>query len=271
MKLTRRQLRKLIQEALDFTPTAADLFVLIGPPSIGKSTWINENIPNAYIISSDEVTEAVAAAEGMSYDDMFEYPQQPEVRKKMDDGSFKMVPNPNYNPNEVHPKFGKVVDQGINWKSWMPKAYEKVNTAEIKALKKLEQVKQDAKSSGLPIVIDMTNMNVGSRKRIIDEMIRFTGLNLRKIGVVFEFAGAEEDIKSTAASRNVLKQMSGHGPKTIPDIAFNRMMGGYQPPAEGEFDKIIHVDNRGKVKDFHKSNLQKISLLGMQDEYTDDI
>jgi hypothetical protein len=256
MKFTRHQLKKLIQEALGFTPAATDMFVLIGPPSIGKSTWIGENIPNAYIVSSDEVTEAVAAAEGMSYDDMFEYPPQPTLRSG--------EANPNYDPTEIHPRFGKVVDQGIDWKSWMPKAYEKVNTAEIQALKKLEQVKQDAKTSGKPIVIDMTNMNVGSRKRIIDEMIRFTGINLRKIGVVFEFAGAEEDIKATAASRNILKQMSGHGPKTIPDIAFDRMMGGYQPPAEGEFDKVIHVDNRGKVKDFHQSNIQKISMLGRE-------
>ena len=254
MKLTRRQLRKLIQEALDFTPAATDLFVLIGPPSIGKSTWISENIPDAYIISSDEVTEAVAAKNKMSYDDMFEYPPQPTLRSG--------EPNPDYNPNEVHPRFGKVVDQGISWKSWMPKAYEKVNAAEIEALEKLEQVKADAKTSGKPIVIDMTNMNTGVRKRIIDEMTSLTGMQLNKIGVVFEFSGAESDIKDTAASRNILKQMSGHGPKTIPPAAFDRMMGGYEPPAEGEFDKVIYVDNRGKVADFHQSNLQKISILG---------
>ena len=262
MKLTRRQLKKLIQEALDFTPEATDMFVLIGPPSIGKSTWISENVPGAYIVSSDEVTESVAASHKMSYDDMFEYPQQ-EFTRSGD-------PNPNYNPNEIHPLFGKVVDQGIPWKKWLPKAYEKVNAAEIQALDKLEQVKKDAKLSGRPIVIDMTNMNVGGRKRIIDQMLQYTGMNLRKIGVVFEFEGAEQDIKNVAMSRNVLKQMSGRGPKTIPDIAFDRMMGSYEPPATGEFDKVIHVDNRGKVKDFHKSNLQKISLLGMQDEYTGD-
>ena len=256
MKLTRLQLRKLIQEALDFTPTATDLFVLIGPPSIGKSTWISENIPDAYIISSDEVTEAVAAQNKMSYDDMFTYPQQPTLRSG--------EANPEYNPDEVHPRFGKIVDQGISWKKWAPKAYEKVNAAEIAALEKLEQVKEDAKLSGKPIVIDMTNMNVGVRKRIIDEMTRLTGMELRTIGVVFEFEGAEEDIKDTAASRNVFKQMSGHGPKTIPPAAFDRMMGGYQAPTEGEFDKLIYVDNRGKIKDFHQSNLQKISLLGMQ-------
>ena len=262
MKLTRRQLKKLIQEALDFTPEATDMFVLIGPPSIGKSTWINENVPGAYIVSSDEVTESVAASHKMSYDDMFEYPQQ-EFTRSGD-------PNPRYNPNEIHPLFGKVVDQGIPWKKWLPKAYEKVNAAEMQALDKLEQVKKEAKLSGRPIVIDMTNMNVGGRKRIIDQMLQYTGMNLRKIGVVFEFEGSEQDIKNVAMSRNVLKQMSGRGPKTIPDVAFDRMMGSYEPPATGEFDKVIHVDNRGKVKDFHKSNLQKISLLGMQDEYTGD-
>ena len=256
MKLTRLQLRKLIQEALDFNPTATDLFVLIGPPSIGKSTWISENIPDAYIISSDEVTEAVAAKNKMSYDDMFEYPQQPTLRSG--------EANPNFNPNEVHPRFGKIVDQGLEWKTWAPKAYEKVNAAEMEAAQKLEQVKQDAKLSGKPIVVDMTHMNVGSRKGIIDEMTRLTGMNLRTIGVVFEFEGAEEDIKDTAASRNIFKQMSGHGPKTIPPAAFDRMMGGYQAPTEDEFDKLIYVDNRGKVADFHQSNLQKISLLGMQ-------
>ena len=255
MKLTLRQLKRLIQEALDFTPTATDLFVLIGPPSIGKSTWISENIPDAYIISSDEVTEAVAAKNKMSYDDMFQYPQQPTLRSG--------EPNPNYNPDEVHPRFGKVVDQGLAWKTWAPKAYERVNAAEMEAAEKLEQVKQDAKLSGKPIVVDMTNMNAGSRKRIIDEMTRLTGMELRTIGVVFEFEGAEEDIKDTAASRNVLKQMSGHGPKTIPPAAFDRMMGGYQAPTEDEFDKLIYVDNRGKLKDFDMRNRQQIGLYGM--------
>ena len=255
MKLTRRQLLKIITEALDFTPSPNDLFVLIGPPSVGKSTWISENVPNAYVISSDEVTESVAASHKMSYDDMFEYPEQEFLRSG--------EPNPAYNPDEIHPLFGKVVDQGIPWKKWLPKAYEKVNAAEIQALDKLEQVKKDAKLSGQPIVVDMTNMNTAIRKRIIDQMLQYTGMPLRKVGVVFEFEGAEQDIKNVAASRNVLKQMAGKGPKTIPDVAFDRMMGGYEPPAAGEFDKVIYVDNRGKLKDFDLRNRQQISLYGM--------
>ena len=253
MKLSRRQLRNLIQEALGFTPGPTDMFVLIGPPSIGKSTWIRENVPGAYVISSDEVTEAIAAKNKMSYDDMFTYPQQPTLRSG--------DPNPDFNPDEVHPKFGKIIDQGISWKSWAPKAYEKVNAAEIEALEKLEQVKREAKNSGKPIVIDMTNMNTGVRKRIVTEMLTHTGMNLKKIGVVFEFAGAEEDIKRLARTRTDLRGLEGLGPKTIPDVAYDRMMGGYEPPAEGEFDQVIIVDNRGKIKDFINYNLGRISSL----------
>ena len=253
MKITRRQLKKLIQESLGFTPSASDLFVLIGPPSVGKSTWIRENVPDAYVISSDEITEAIAAQNKMSYDDMYEYPPQPTLRSG--------EPNPDFDPDAVHPRFGKIVDQGISWKKWAPKAYEKVNALEIQALEKLEQVKKDAKLSGKPIVIDMTNMNVGVRKRIIGEMLQYTGMDLKKIGVVFEFAGEEEDIKQLARTRNTLRQLSGEGPKTIPDGAYDRMMGGYEPPAEGEFDQVIIVDNRGKIKDFINYNLGRISSL----------
>ena len=112
---------------------------MIGPPSVGKSTWIRENVPDPYIISSDEVTDAVAASRKMSYDDMFEYPPQPTLRSG--------DPNPDYDPDYVHPRFGKIVDQGIPWKKWAPSAYEKVNAAEMEALEKLEQVKSAAKSS----------------------------------------------------------------------------------------------------------------------------
>ena len=92
-------------------------------------------------------------------------------------------------------------------------------------------------------------------------MLTHTGMDLKKIGVVFEFAGAEEDIKRLARTRTELRSVEGLGPKTIPDAAYDRMMGGYEPPAEGEFDQVIIVDNRGKIKDFINYNLGRISSL----------
>ena len=67
MKITKRKLEKLIQESLGYTPTAQHIFMLIGPPSIGKSTWIRENVPDAFVISSDETVEAAAKKAGKDF------------------------------------------------------------------------------------------------------------------------------------------------------------------------------------------------------------
>jgi hypothetical protein len=243
MKITKTKLRKLIRESLDFTPTANHIFMLIGPPSIGKSTWIRENVPDAFVISSDATVEAAAKKAGFTYDDLFAgYPTQQEI-----------------DANYTHPKYGAIGDQKVGWKKWAPKAFQKTNLAEKEADDEMKRLKKASITSGKPIVIDMTNTNAGGRKRIMSQIN--PGPNFVKVGVVFEFAGAEEDIKKLAKTRSDLRGLEGKGAKTIPSTAYDRIMGGYQKPAEGEFDKIIYVDNRGKVKDFINYNLGRITSL----------
>ena len=263
MKITKRQLKKLIKESLGYTPTAKHIFMLIGPPSIGKSTWIRENVPDAFIISSDETVEAAAKKHGFTYDNLFDgYPTQEQLdTPKLDkDGNIKL--DPDGNPilkGYVHPQFGPIADQQIGWKSFKPDAFQFTNTAEKEADDELNRLKAEATASGKPIVIDMTNTSTYLRKKVMGEIN--PGPEFIKVGVIFEFAGVEEDIKHLARTRNTLRQLQGKGPKTTPDGAYDRIMGGYQPPEEGEFDQVIIVDNRGKVKDFINYNLSRISSL----------
>ena len=69
-------LRKLIREVLT-TDTRPKLYVLVGPPAIGKSTWVRDNVPDAYLINRDDVVDAVREPLGMKYDQMF----HPENRR----------------------------------------------------------------------------------------------------------------------------------------------------------------------------------------------
>lgn len=48
------------------------MFILIGPPGIGKSTWIQKNWPETPILSTDYFTEQVAKENGVTYDDIFD-------------------------------------------------------------------------------------------------------------------------------------------------------------------------------------------------------
>ena len=52
------------------------IFVLVGPPAVGKSTWIKSTFQknDPYIINRDAIVEEVASQMGMTYDDMFSAP-----------------------------------------------------------------------------------------------------------------------------------------------------------------------------------------------------
>ena len=50
-----------------------DMYILVGPPGAGKSTWVEREFQGeCSIVSSDAILEAVAAREGKTYDDIFQ-------------------------------------------------------------------------------------------------------------------------------------------------------------------------------------------------------
>lgn len=49
-----------------------NIYILVGPPGSGKSTWIENEFPgNRYIVSTDNIIEAVARDEGKTYNEVF--------------------------------------------------------------------------------------------------------------------------------------------------------------------------------------------------------
>ena len=61
------------------------------------------------------------------------------------------------------------------------------------------------------------------------------------IAVIFDWADDVDFLKKTAFDRNERRKMETGRSKTIPPEAFDRMIGGYQPPEEGEFDQVVEV------------------------------
>jgi predicted kinase len=49
----------------------ATLYMLIGVPGAGKTTWIKNNKGNAVVLSTDDYIEKVAAKQGLTYNDVF--------------------------------------------------------------------------------------------------------------------------------------------------------------------------------------------------------
>lgn len=218
--------RGLITE--DETPTKRKMVVLVGPPSVGKSTWIKSNFPNAYVINRDDIVEKVASKNGWTYDDMF------------------VTPPADAKPGEADEKYGQVV-ASPEWMTWAETVFDKVMSANGEVQNHFASKVKGAHPSGQDVVVDMTNMNAGSRKGALAAIEGNEG-EYMTVAVDFKFAGAEELIKKMAAKRAEAAQRMGKS-KTIPAHAFDRMFKSYEAPSKGEgFDEIISVDNIGNLK-----------------------
>jgi hypothetical protein len=205
------------------------IYVLIGPPSVGKSTWIKNNLSekNPYIINRDELVEKVAEEIGLTYDDLF---VTPPAGSKLGD---------------VSDKYGTVVESPSNM-TWSPLSYDKILDANGKVANLFGRKLSGAKGED-NIVVDMTNMNAGSRKSALNA-IKGLEDEYKKIAVVFKFKGSEDLIKQVAQKRAEEAKKIGKS-KTIPDTAFDRMFQSYQEVTSDEgFDEVIEVDNTSTLK-----------------------
>lgn len=209
--------------------TKKKIFVLVGPPSVGKSTWIEGTFEEPpYIINRDDIVEKVASDYGWTYDDMFVSP--PEGTKEGDED----------------PKYGKAIPSP-SWMTWQDFVFDKVMEANNEVQNIFMNRVSGAVPSGKNIVVDMTNMNAGARSRAL-KAIEGAEADYDKVAVVFEYEGVEGEIKKIAAKRAAAAKRMGKS-KTIPDAAFDRMFKAYEAVSDGEgFDEIVSVDNREMLR-----------------------
>ena len=236
MRITEAQLRTviraiLLREEQNEPGTKRKIYVLVGPPSVGKSNWIDMNFRpgEAYIISRDKVAEDVAKSMGWTYDDMFHKPAQ-DARL-----------------GDVDPQFGEVV-RSPAYMTWQPLSYSGVVEANKEIGRAFGARVAGAADSGQDIIIDMTNMNAGARKSALAAIKGREG-EFEKVAVIFPFEGAESAVKRVSQWRAKKAKARGES-KTVPPDAIDRMMGAYEPvtPEEG-FDDVRVFDNRAKLRD----------------------
>jgi predicted kinase len=234
-KLIIESWRRFLKEEME---EMKKIFVLVGPPSVGKSTWINSTFSeDPYIINRDDLVEQVASEYGWTYDDMFAAPPKDAQVGDADE------------------KYGNVVESPT-WMTWQATVFDKVMEANGKVQKMFNQRVSGAVPSGQDIVIDMTNMDQRARKRAL-AAIEGSEQDYKKIAVVFQFKNVEEFIKRVAAKRAEAAKRMGKS-KTIPHAAFKRMFDAYMEVDASEgFDEVVSVDNRPMLMRLVRKNQPK--------------
>jgi len=202
------------------------LYVLIGPPAIGKSTWIKRFAPHAEVISRDDAIERIAHAHGLTYDDAYAFPPE-----RSEDGQIISGME----------KFGKVVPSDLDWRQH---DFEVCRDIHRQAAKELKDMSMSCASGDNDVVLDMTNMDKKSRSLY---MPLFT--HHKKVAVVFNFKG---DKLIAALKKNAIKrseELAKQGKnKTITGGIIDRMVAAYEAPETTEgFDDIVSYDSAREI------------------------
>lgn len=227
-------LKSLIRESLnaifeaDYDDEKRKMIVLVGPPSVGKSTWIKSNFPNAYIINRDDIVEKVASSYGWSYDDIY------------------VTPPSDAEIGDYDEKFGNVIPAPERM-TWTKTVFDKVKEANEKIKPLMNSRMSGAQNSNQDVVVDMTHMTKLEREMTMKEL-ESGGVDYHKVAVDFKFKGAEDVIKRVSEKRAEAAKRMGKS-KTIPPASFDRMFSSYEGPTKDEgFDEILSVDNIETLK-----------------------
>ena len=233
-------------------PQARTIYVLIGPPAIGKSTYIKNTFKNAVVVSRDDIVNNVASGLGLTYDDLYVYPTPA-------DELGELVPGKE--------KFGPVIQNDDDrMKQYYPTTFEKVSKTNKLVANVLRSTINSAIKSGKDIVIDMVNMSKLDRKINLGDINRHP--EFKKIAVVFNFKDpdAADIIGKLADKRNQEIKKQG-GSKTISPEVIKRIITSFEEPSSDEgYNKIIHVNTLDKLRDV-ANGLSEVNMG--QNDYPD--
>jgi predicted kinase len=202
-----------------------ELVVLVGPPAVGKSTYIANKFDSkdVFVVSRDDIVDEVAKSMGLTYDDMFALPPKDSI------------PNTSVEGME---KYG-LVEKAPLWMTWTKVVYKKIVDANEIINSQLKQKFKEAVDSGKNVVVDMTNMTA---------KIRQSALNYAKDkdffrrAVVFTFAESDLPEIFNRMRKRSAEIASKGGSKTIGEDVVHRMIKSFEKvsPEEG-FDKVETV------------------------------
>jgi predicted kinase len=210
------------------------LYILVGPPAIGKSKWTEDNAPDANILNRDVVVERVAKRYGLTYNEAYAAPPEGVEEGQIVSGMER---------------FGFIVPSDLTWREFDFSVTQQVHRDVHREMTELVRAyDQDDKD----VVIDMTNIDKANRALYMPLFAN----SFMKTAVVFNFQD-EELVNAIKAS--VVKRNAKSADKVIPPTVIDQMIARYEEPELDEgFDKITKFDNSSyllnECREQHRAN-----------------
>lgn len=212
------------------------IYFLIGPPSIGKSTYVKNSFDaaNTIVISRDDIVQKIAQSYGLTYDDLFAWPPT--------DSPIGVI-LPGYE------KHGLTMKTSGRFSKMFPVSFSNITDINVEADNKLYSDFNSAISSGKDVVIDMTNMSIFWRKSFINKAEKINP-DINKVAVIFNFQDPDTlEILTKVAEKRRIEDLKKGLKKTITPEVFSRVLSSFEAPSASEgFDKIEYVDTLPELR-----------------------
>lgn len=83
------------------------VYVLVGLPGVGKSTWINKNYPHLPVVSSDKYIDLMAKQQGKTYSEVFQQYIKTAVEIVWDDIDRYVIDGTSFIVDQTNLRAGK--------------------------------------------------------------------------------------------------------------------------------------------------------------------
>jgi len=210
-----------------------EIYILIGPAAIGKSTYIKDsNLPanRLAVISRDEIVGSVSAKYNLSFDELYLFPPH--------DAKFgEYIPG--------FEKYGKVIQSPSLILHLQPFSYEYINDVNTEIYYAFYNEFQSAiRNENVDyIIIDRVHMRKEERV-IYFKYLEFNRKQFVVSAVLFNFQDPDTlDVIEQLSELRKQSMAKGGRYRTVPRHVQENMIKFYEEPSKDEgFDSIINVN-----------------------------
>ena len=250
------------QDFLTESLNQKEFILLVGPPGMGKSFYINKLRKRYDILNRDDIVIELCERDGLTYKDMYDRPNKVFDRPNRtyfepEESDFYEEDGKRYLRN--YEFLGEVIELPENsfMRRWSSEGFKKVIDLNHEVEETFNNRLEKSIKENHNIIIDLTNITKVLRRTMINSL-KDNRSKYKVIAIIFNEGGKDmEDLMISVNRKRDLDLIKTKREKELSDDLLKTFLKNYEDPEKEEgIDEIVHVDTKKELENFLNSNKQ---------------
>ena len=250
------------QDFLNESLNLKEFILLVGPPGMGKSFYINKLKKKYDILNRDDIVIELCERDGLTYKDM--YNRTDKVFDRTNRSYFEPKESDFYEEDgkrylRNYEFLGEVIELPENsfMRRWSSEGFKKVIDLNHEVEETFNNRLEKSIKENHNIIIDLTNITKVLRRTMINSL-KDNRSKYKVIAIIFNEGGKDmEDLMISVNRKRDLDLIKTKREKELSDDLLKTFLKNYEDPEKEEgIDEIVHVDTKKELENFLNSNKQ---------------